>query len=65
VRIYGLHKLKKANSSKKFYFVVMNNFFSTPFQIDVRYDLKGSTYNRKAKDEKWDRSIALKDLDLI
>ncbi len=43
----------------------MNNFFVSALQIDIRYDIKGSTYNRKSKDDKWDRSIALKDLDLI
>lgn len=65
VRIFGMHKLKKVNSSKRYYLVVMNNVFSSPLQIDLRYDLKGSTYGRKTRDDKWDRSIALKDLDLI
>lgn len=34
-----IHKTK--TDSQKIYFIVMGNLFSTPFQIDVRYDLKG------------------------
>ncbi len=33
--------------------------------IDVRYDLKGSLYSRTSKNDKWNNSIALKDLDFL
>lgn len=60
-----MHKLVREGSSVKYYLFVMNNFFSSPLQIHIRYDLKGSKYGRQSKNEKWDRSIALKDLDLV
>lgn len=49
MKIYGLHKLKQTYGSKRYYFVVMENVFKFPIEIDFRYDLKGSTYNRKGK----------------
>lgn len=39
-----IHKTK--TDSQKIYFIVMGNLFSTPFQIDVRYDLKGKKYQK-------------------
>lgn len=39
-----------------------------PIEIDNRYDIKGSLYGRKTrktKNQKVDKNIALKDLDLI
>jgi 1-phosphatidylinositol-4-phosphate 5-kinase len=46
-RILGLHKVifyrKKGKMSKKLYFTIMNNVFTTNKKIDYRYDLKGST----------------------
>jgi len=47
------------------YFIVMGNLFSTPLEIDVRYDLKGSIYGRTSRKPgvQLDKSIALKDLD--
>lgn len=29
----------------------MHNFFSTPFEIDARYEIKGATYGRMARTE--------------
>ena len=46
-RYYGIHQLiqgKKVN-----YFIIMSNSFNTPLEIDVRYDLKGSTRKRKVR----------------
>ena len=43
-KIYGLHKMKlykSKNKVKKIYFLIMANLFSTPLEIDLRYDLKG------------------------
>ena len=31
------------------YFIVMGNLFSSDLPIDVKYDLKGSTYGRTSK----------------
>lgn len=49
-RVFGLHKMifyrKRGKKSKKIYFCVMNNVFQTSKKIDLRYDLKGSTYGR-------------------
>ena len=68
--MYGIHKIKlfkSKNKSQKLYFVIMANLFTTPLEINVRYDLKGSQYGRssKANNKPWDKSIALKDLDFI
>lgn len=45
----------------------MANLFTTPLEIDVRYDLKGSKIGRtsRGKNKYWDKSIALKDLDFL
>ena len=43
-KIFGLHKMKLYKSKKeghKIYFLIMANLFSTPLEIDLRYDLKG------------------------
>ena len=72
-RVYGLHKVifyrKKGKMSKKLYFCTMNNVFQTSRKIDLRYDLKGSTFGRRTikleQGYTQDRTIALKDLDLI
>lgn len=43
-KIYGLHKMKLYKSKskvQKIYFLIMANLFSTPLEIDLRYDLKG------------------------
>ena len=72
-KVYGIHKVifyrKKAKLNKKIYFCIMNSVFHTSLKIDLRYDLKGSTYGRKTITDKGgvmiDRTIALKDLDFI
>ena len=72
-RVFGLHKVifsrKRGKKAKKIYFCVMNNVFQTTKKIDLRYDLKGSTYGRQTiKDKggaKVDRTVALKDLDFL
>ena len=72
-RVFGLHKIifyrKRGKMAKKIYFCVMNNVFQTTKKIDLRYDLKGSTYGRQTiKDKagiKADRTVALKDLDFL
>jgi 1-phosphatidylinositol-4-phosphate 5-kinase len=72
-KIYGLHKIifyrkKTAKLHKKVYFAIMNNVFHTHMKIDKRFDLKGSTQGRatiQKEGEKYDTTIALKDLDFI
>ena len=72
-RVFGLHKVifyrKRGKMSQKIYFCVMNNVFQTTKKIDLRYDLKGSTYGRQTIKDKSgvmvDRTVALKDLDFL
>ncbi|KAM3141426.1 hypothetical protein pb186bvf_006544 [Paramecium bursaria] len=69
-KIYGLHQIKMYKSKKKqkkLYLIVMQNLFETSLTIDVRYDLKGSTYDRQTrkKGKLIDKTVALKDLDFI
>jgi len=61
-RFYGLHRVK-ATGKKSVRFVVMNNVFHTHLKIHEKYDLKGSTQGRYAKDKN-DPSAILKDLDM-
>lgn len=73
VRFLGLHCLSVrktrrgpffiGKSIKKLYFVVMANMFNTPFEINRRYDLKGSWVGRQTPPDKYDSSVALKDVD--
>ena len=46
-RIFGLHKMiftrKNNQHDKPIYFCVMNNVFNTSKEINIRFDLKGST----------------------
>lgn len=72
-KVYGIHKVifyrKKQKMSKKIYFCIMDNVFATKHKIDLRYDLKGSTFGRRTiKDKtgiKVDRTVALKDCDFL
>ncbi len=53
-KIYGLHKMKlHLNKNKKkptkLYFVIIGNLFCTKNTIQIKYDLKGSTYGRETK----------------
>ena len=49
-KVLGIHKVifyrKKHKMSRKTYFCIMDNVFSTQRKIDIRYDLKGSTFGR-------------------
>jgi 1-phosphatidylinositol-4-phosphate 5-kinase len=44
-RFYGLHKIKQKSKGgyERIYFVVMSNVFKTTREINIRFDLKGST----------------------
>ena len=54
IKFYGLHKIElkknKTNKAKKFYFLIMENIFNATQEIHVRYDIKGSTYQRNTKE---------------
>lgn len=72
-RFLGLHCLRVrkyrkgaktlVSSDRKLYFVVMGNMFNTPFEIHRRYDLKGSWVGRETPPDRFDPSVALKDVD--
>lgn len=69
-RFVGLHKIKftKAHKIERIYFVIMANVFNTSKEIDVRYDLKGSTWGRitrKKPDQVVDPRESLKDVDWL
>ena len=50
VHIYGLYKLKNKQTNRQIYFIVINNFFSAPLEIQERYDIKGAiTASRETK----------------
>lgn len=65
LHIYGLYKLKNKQTNRQIYFIVVNNFFETSLKINERYDIKGSTYNRKSKTHGINVNTAMKDVDLI
>lgn len=52
-QFYGLHRLKMPlgkvplGTSRKIYFIVMNNLFPPNYKIDRTYDLKGSLWKRE------------------
>ena len=59
-RFFGFHKIIVCSSNKKLYFVVMGNLFKNDYELDIKYDLKGSTLGRiTSKDQ--DKTIARKD----
>ncbi len=62
-RVFGLYKMKVEGF--KLYILSMKNLFSLPFELHLRYDIKGSTHGRTSRDKPWDKTIALKDLDLL
>lgn len=63
-RFFGFHKIMYKNKRQfiKRYFVVMANVFYSGYEINMRYDLKGSSYGRET-DNNEDYSVARKDLD--
>ena len=61
-RFFGLHVVKP-RSGRKVRFVVMKNLFGD-LPINMRFDLKGSTYGRATPSAKRKESSTLKDLDL-
>jgi 1-phosphatidylinositol-4-phosphate 5-kinase len=58
---------KSKTKAQKIYLIIMENLINNKLTIDIKYDLKGSLYGRTARsdEKKWDRSIALKDLDFL
>ena len=69
-RFYGLHKIKftKTTKTERIYFVIMANVFNTTREIDIRYDLKGSTKGRLTRKDvniEVNSKEALKDLDWL
>lgn len=68
-RILGLHKIKMQRDGKteRIYFVIMANVFNTTREINIRYDLKGSTQGRTSIHNgiKPSKNTALKDNDWL
>jgi 1-phosphatidylinositol-4-phosphate 5-kinase len=68
-RYLGLHVMYY--NDLKLYFVIMNNVFNTKVKVHLKYDLKGSRYQRLSRDpnkkdyDDYDYAIPLKDLDFI
>jgi 1-phosphatidylinositol-4-phosphate 5-kinase len=68
-RFFGLHTM--IFNQNKMHFVIMNNVFNTGVKVHMKYDLKGSTFQRLSRRKKendyhdYDFSIPLKDLDFI
>uniref|UniRef100_A0A158QBT2 PIPK domain-containing protein n=1 Tax=Hymenolepis diminuta TaxID=6216 RepID=A0A158QBT2_HYMDI len=61
-KFYGLHCYQ--SSGKNIRFVVMNNLLPSSVKMHERYDLKGSSYKRKANERELSKaSPTLKDLD--
>lgn len=61
-RFFGMYKIQ-INEQKPVRIIVMNNLFLTPLSIPEKYDLKGSTRNRKVeKGEEKEAGGVLKDL---
>ncbi|CAD8181185.1 unnamed protein product [Paramecium octaurelia] len=67
IKLFGMHKIgikyQTMLREKVIYFVIMSNVFSTNQEINVRYDLKGSTYGRYTIDN--DPTVARKDLNFL
>lgn len=67
-RYLGLHRIRirreggGASGSPR-WFLVMASVFYTSLGLHEKYDLKGSTTNRRAKDSDKERGLPLKDLD--
>ena len=64
IRLFGFHKIiyKKGRELVKQYFVVMGNVFKSGLEVNMRYDLKGSTHGRSTEESE-DFSIPRKDVD--
>lgn len=58
---YKIHYISNGNHTKK-YFLVMKNLFPNTHQINLKFDLKGSTYSRSTNLND-DLSVARKDKD--
>ncbi|CAK8684991.1 unnamed protein product [Clavelina lepadiformis] len=63
-KFYGLYCIQAGG--KNIRIVVMNNLLPSKIKMHLKYDLKGSTYKRKAsKQERGKKNPTYKDLDLI
>eukprot|EP01080_Neovahlkampfia_damariscottae_P010437 gene10437-2959_t len=65
-RFYGMYSIKsKDNQQQNVRFIIMNNVFDTPFKVNFKYDLKGSTIGRSASEKELQRETPIyKDLDI-
>ncbi|KAF0696726.1 Aste57867_12528 [Aphanomyces stellatus] len=64
-RFYGMHRVKMHHLKKQMHFVIMASVFSTPKEIHLRFDLKGSKVGRNATPHEKSKNGVLKDNDLV
>eukprot|EP00929_Paragymnodinium_shiwhaense_P110067 TRINITY_DN76783_c0_g1_i1.p1 TRINITY_DN76783_c0_g1~~TRINITY_DN76783_c0_g1_i1.p1 ORF type:complete len:474 (-),score=89.72 TRINITY_DN76783_c0_g1_i1:55-1476(-) len=64
-RFYGLYRIEQVDCESVF--VVMGNVFAARHPIVARFDIKGSTHNRKASEKECRKGLSatLKDVDLL
>lgn len=65
VRFYGMHRVRMQSLSSKTYFVIMSSVFDTPKEIQVKYDLKGSTVGRFTSPVDCKEGAVQKDINLM
>lgn len=63
-QFYGLHRVTLP-FGRRLHFLVMNNVFPALYEIHMRYDLKGSTLGRTARQNPQKLFVVYKDLDWI
>ena len=51
MKVFGHYKIKY--KKQKYYIVILENLFDTPFNPDLIFDLKGSTLNRTVTKKNW------------
>lgn len=65
-QFYGMHKVRPANQTKPYYFLIMKSIFHTDLPIHAIFDLKGSTLGRSASKEDKERGeCVFKDNDFL
>lgn len=65
-QFYGMHKVRPANQTKPYYFLIMKSIFHTDLPIHAIFDLKGSSLGRSASQADKDRGDCVyKDNDFL
>nr|XP_057902376.1 phosphatidylinositol 4-phosphate 5-kinase type-1 alpha-like [Doryrhamphus excisus] len=65
-KFYGLYCIQARGSNSNIRIVVMNNLLPSSVQLHLKFDLKGSTYNRRASSKERAKTLPThKDLDFL